>query len=103
MCQAAGVLGLAIACAVSGAAWIYLVAAHGGFWRTRQRLPLRRPASATAGHDQWPAVVAVVPARNEADSLPATLPALLAQDYPGEFGVFLVDDGSDDGTAGVAA
>jgi hopene-associated glycosyltransferase HpnB len=103
MCQAAGVLGLAIACAVSGAAWIYLVVAHGGFWRTGQRLPLRRPASTTAGHDQWPAVVAVVPARNEADSLPTTLPALLAQDYPGEFRVFLVDDGSDDGTAGVAA
>ena len=103
MCQAAGVLGLAIACAVSAAAWIYLVAAHGGFWRTGQRLPLRRPAATTAGHDQWPAVVAVVPARNEADSLPATLPALLAQDYPGEFRVFVVDDGSDDGTAGVAA
>ena len=103
MCQAAGVLGLAIACAVSAAAWIYLVAAHGGFWRTGQRLPLRRPTTTTAGHDQWPAVVAVVPARNEADSLPATLPALLAQDYPGEFRVFVVDDGSDDGTAGVAA
>jgi hopene-associated glycosyltransferase HpnB len=103
MCQAAGVLGLAIACAVSGAAWIYLVGAHGGFWRTGQRLPLRRQASTTAGHDQWPAVVAVVPARNEADSLPTSLPALLAQDYPGEFRVFLVDDGSDDGTGGIAA
>jgi hopene-associated glycosyltransferase HpnB len=103
MCQAAGVLGLAIASLVSAAAWIYLVAAHGGFWRTGQRLPLRRPITTTAGHDQWPAVVAVVPARNEADSLPATLPALLAQDYPGEFRVFVVDDGSDDGTAGVAA
>ena len=103
MCQAAGVLGLAIACAVSAAAWVYLVAAHGGFWRTGQRLPLRRSATTTAGHDQWPAVVAVVPARNEADSLPATLPALLAQDYPGEFRVFLVDDGSDDGTGAVAA
>jgi len=103
MCQAAGVLGLAIACAVSAAAWIYLVGAHGGFWRTGQRLPLLRPATTTAGHDRWPEVVAVVPARNEADSLPATLPALLAQDYPGEFRVFLVDDVSDDGTGGVAA
>jgi hopene-associated glycosyltransferase HpnB len=102
MCQAAGVLGLAIACAVSAAAWVYLVAAHGGFWRTGQRLPQRK-AITTAGHDQWPAVVAVVPARNEADSLPTSLPALLAQDYPGEFRVFLVDDGSDDGTGTVAA
>jgi hopene-associated glycosyltransferase HpnB len=100
MCQASGVLGLAIACAVSAAAWVYLVAAHGSFWRTGERLPPRR---AGTGRAPWPAVVAVVPARNEADSLPATLPALLAQDYPGEFRVFLVDDGSGDGTGGVAA
>ena len=102
MCQAADVLGLAIACAVSAAAWVYLVAAHGSFWRTGQRLPPRRSA-ATDGRPAWPAVVAVVPARNEADSLPGTLPALLAQEYPGEFRVFLVDDRSDDGTAAVAA
>ena len=100
MCQASGVLGLAIACAVSAAAWVYLVAAHGGFWRTGERLPPRR---AGTGSTSWPPVVAVVPARNEADSLPGTLPALLGQEYPGEFRVFLVDDGSDDGTAGVAA
>jgi hopene-associated glycosyltransferase HpnB len=47
--------------------------------------------------------VAVVPARNEADMLPVTLPALLGQDYPGEFRVILVDDRSDDGTGGLAA
>ena len=89
---------------VSAAAWVYLVAAHGGFWRTGQRLlPQRRTAPATAGHDRWPAVVPVVPARNEADAIPGTLPALLGQDYPGEFRVFLVDDGSDDGTGMVAA
>ena len=44
----------------------------------------------------------MVPARNEAESLPETLPALLAQDYPGEFRVFLVDDNSDDGTGEIA-
>jgi hopene-associated glycosyltransferase HpnB len=103
MCQAAGVLGLAIACAVSAAVWVYLVAAHGGFWRTGEGLPPRRRAAATVGRSPWPAVVAVVPARNEADALPGTLPALLAQEYPGEFRVFLVDDGSADGTGGVAA
>ncbi|MGD0702868.1 MAG: glycosyltransferase [Trebonia sp.] len=94
-------LGLAIAGVVSAAAWIYLVAAHGGFWRTGQRLPTGRAGGAWPA--SWPAVVAVVPARNEADSLPATLPGLLAQDYPGEFRVFVVDDGSDDGTAAIAA
>ena len=99
-CQASGVLELAIACAVSAAAWIYLVAAHGGYWLTSQRLPAARPER--TGDWPWPAVAAVVPARNEADMLPVTLPALLAQDYPGEFRVLLVDDSSDDGTAEIA-
>jgi hopene-associated glycosyltransferase HpnB len=44
----------------------------------------------------------VVPARNEADTLPQTLPALLSQDYPGPWSVVLVDDRSADGTANVA-
>jgi hopene-associated glycosyltransferase HpnB len=101
MCQAAGVLGLAIAGVVSAVAWVYLVAAHGGFWRTGQRLPARRAGGTRP--EAWPAVVAVVPARNEADSLPGTLPGLLVQGYPGEFRVFLVDDGSDDGTGAIAA
>jgi hopene-associated glycosyltransferase HpnB len=92
---------LAIVTVVSAAAWVYLVAAHGGFWRTGQRLP--RVRAGRPGPPTWPAVVAVVPARNEADSLPGTLPGLLAQDYPGEFRVVLVDDGSDDGTAMIAA
>jgi hopene-associated glycosyltransferase HpnB len=87
---------------ISAAAWVYLVAAHGGFWLTGQRLPRgtgRHPVSPEA----WPPVAAVVPARNEAQSLPTTLPGLLAQDYPGEFRVFLVDDNSDDGTGAIAA
>jgi hopene-associated glycosyltransferase HpnB len=94
------VLVLAIACAASAAAWLYLVLAHGGFWLTGQRLPA---SAAGTGPTAWPAVAAVVPARNEAESLPVTLPALLAQDYPGELRVFLVDDNSDDGTGLVAA
>ena len=80
---------------------MYLVLAHGGFWLTSQRLPAGRPAGRRPG--AWPAVAAVVPARNEAQSLPVTLPALLTQDYPGEFRVYLVDDNSDDGTATIAA
>jgi hopene-associated glycosyltransferase HpnB len=99
------VLVLAIACLVSAAAWVYLVLLHGGFWLTSQRLPAGGNAepAAAAGQRAWPAVVAVVPARNEAESLPVTLPALLVQDYPGEFRVFLVDDNSDDGTGAIAA
>ena len=104
-------LWLAIACAVSAAAWVYLVAAHGGFWLTGQRLPGatkttvgRQTREPRAGEPAaWPAVAAVVPARNEAESLPVTLPALLGQDYPGKFRVFLVDDRSEDGTGQLAA
>ena len=111
ICQASWVLVLAIACVASAAAWLYLVAAHGGFWLTSQRLPPVGSPAATAdpgaeagpGLAAWPAVAAVVPARNEAESLPGTLPALLEQDYPGEFRVFLVDDNSEDGTAAIAA
>jgi glycosyltransferase involved in cell wall biosynthesis len=44
----------------------------------------------------------VVPARNEAGTLPLTLPLLLAQDYPGDLRVIVVDDRSDDGTAAAA-
>ena len=35
--------------------------------------------------------------------LPAALPTLLGQDYPGAFTVVLVDDDSSDGTAAIAA
>ncbi len=44
----------------------------------------------------------VVPARDEAEVLPVSLPSLLAQDYPGRAEVVLVDDGSTDGTGDLA-
>jgi hopene-associated glycosyltransferase HpnB len=44
----------------------------------------------------------VVPARDEAEVLSASLPSLLAQDYPGRAEVFLVDDCSSDGTGELA-
>jgi hopene-associated glycosyltransferase HpnB len=52
--------------------------------------------------EEWPEVCVLVPARDEADLLPRTLPALLAQDYPGGWRVVLVDDRSTDGTGDVA-
>ena len=50
----------------------------------------------------WPSVCVLVPARNESESLLYTLPALLQQDYPGDFTVLLIDDRSEDGTADIA-
>jgi hopene-associated glycosyltransferase HpnB len=94
------VLILVAACVLAAAAWAYLLAGHGGFWRTDVRLP-GPPGS--PGPQPWPSVVAVVPARDEAAILPETLPTLLAQECPGAFSVVLVDDASTDGTAAVAA
>jgi hopene-associated glycosyltransferase HpnB len=91
-------LALSIACTVSAVAWAYLILGHGGYWRAGERLP--RVAADPAA---WPQVVAVVPARNEADMLPVTLPTLLGQEYPGELSVILVDDRSSDGTGEIAA
>src|SRR5580698_3483483 len=91
-------LALSIAATVAAAVWAYLVVGHGAYWRTSQWLP-----QVTGEPARWPDVVAVVPARNEAAILPATLPALLGQDYPGPLSIILVDDGSTDGTAAVAA
>jgi len=51
---------------------------------------------------KWPSVVIVVPARNESEVLPDTLPSLLKQEYPGTLHLLLVDDGSTDGTSETA-
>ncbi|WP_309031184.1 glycosyltransferase [Streptomyces alfalfae] len=87
---------LAWIAAGSLAAWLWLLLGQGFFWRTDVRLPPRREPAA------WPSVCVVVPARDEADVLPESLPSLLAQDYPGRAEVVLVDDGSTDGTGGLA-
>ena len=84
---------LVAACVLATLAWAYLLVAHGGYWRTDCRLPAgsRR---AEPGPGDWPSVVAVIPARDEAAVLPETLPSLLGQEYPGELSVVLVDDDS---------
>jgi hopene-associated glycosyltransferase HpnB len=97
------VVGLGVACVLAALAWLYLLVAHGEFWRTTQRLPATATPAKQAEQQDWPDVVAVIPARNEAEMLPLTLPTLLGQDYPGGFRVVLVDDCSDDGTAQIAA
>ncbi|MFE9767515.1 glycosyltransferase [Streptomyces sp. NPDC005808] len=74
------------------AAWLWLLLGQGFFWRTDVRLPPRGTP------DDWPSVCVVVPARDEAAVLPESLPSLLAQDYPGRAEIFLIDDGSSDGT-----
>ena len=48
-------------------------------------------------------MTAVVPARDEAAVIGESLGSLLDQDYPGELRIVLIDDGSTDGTARIAA
>jgi hopene-associated glycosyltransferase HpnB len=84
---------------VACAAWAYLLAGRGGFWRAAQRDDA--PAAQSEGRTRWPSVAAVKPARDEADVIGASVESLLAQDYRGAFCVIVVDDHSSDGTAGV--
>ena len=81
---------------LSLAIWLYLIFARGGFWLAAER---EKDAPAPA---VWPQVVAVIPARDEAESIAETVGSLLRQDYPGSFRIVLVDDESADGTADIA-
>jgi hopene-associated glycosyltransferase HpnB len=89
---------LAVLAWVSLGIWIVLLLGRGGFWRMNLQLPEAERDDAR----EWPAVTAVIPARDEARILPSTLPSVLAQDYPGPFTVIVVDDASTDGTGEVA-
>jgi hopene-associated glycosyltransferase HpnB len=86
------------------AIWIILILGRGGFWLGREHEGRDRPLRVRSGArgEDWPSVVAVVPARDEADMLPRSLASLLAQDYRGALSVVVVDDQSEDGTADVA-
>src|ERR1035441_6743252 len=80
----------------SAAVWVYLLLGRGGFWRFREE------AGAGALPAAAPSIVAVVPARNEAETVGRAIASLAAQRYPGGFHIVLVDDASTDGTAEAA-
>jgi len=77
--------------------WLYLMAARGGFWRTAER-----DDDAASWNGPWPAVTAIIPARDEAEYVGAAVDSLIRQDYPGRFDLVVVDDQSRDATARVA-
>ncbi|HEY0300058.1 MAG TPA: glycosyltransferase, partial [Rhizomicrobium sp.] len=89
---------IALLALVPVAIWLYLLAGRGMFWVMAERDDAGEPPEPA----RWPAVVAVVPARNEADVIARSIGSLLEQDYPGAFRVVLIDDQSGDGTADAA-
>ncbi|MCW3478608.1 glycosyltransferase [Neisseriaceae bacterium JH1-16] len=75
--------------------WCVLLFGRGGFWRVRKPAPSPLPT-------QWPAIVAIIPARDEAAVIGRAVSSILGQDYAGPLRLIVVDDHSSDGTAEVA-
>jgi hopene-associated glycosyltransferase HpnB len=80
------------------ALWAYLLAARGGFWLASDRDDSSEPP----GPKKWPAVMTVIPARDEAETIARCLQSIWAQNYPGRLDVVVVDDNSQDGTGTIA-
>jgi hopene-associated glycosyltransferase HpnB len=89
------VIVLPVLAGLSLAIWLYLLLAHGSFWR-------EMPGAPPAPPPRWPDIVAVVPARDEAESIAGAVGSLLQQRYPGRMAVVVVDDHSSDGTGTIA-
>jgi hopene-associated glycosyltransferase HpnB len=79
------------AAAVAAFAWVYLLAFRGAFWRVES---IDHAATSVPARG----IVAVIPARDEADVIGGAVNSLLAQDYPGRLDIIVVDDHSSDGT-----
>lgn len=80
--------------------WVYLLTARSRYWRAEERLT---PAAKTsAGAAEPPAIVAIIPARNEAQTIASVLSAHLACTYRGDFHLILVNDQSADATGALA-
>src|SRR5207248_301097 len=81
--------------AVAAAAWLYLLAFRGRFWRVEAATTATAPVPPRN-------IVAVIPARDEAAVIGRALASLFAQEHAGSLHVVIVDDHSSDGTADVA-
>lgn len=90
-----------ILAAVSLLIWIALTFFRGGFWQLAPFDDDLSPQS-TAATGRWPSILAVVPARNEAETIARSIASLATQNYHGELRIIVVDDHSEDGTARLA-
>jgi hopene-associated glycosyltransferase HpnB len=91
---------------LSLAVWAHLLLGRGRFWLCGERDDTAfRSSEARSKNapDCWPGVVAIIPARDEAETIAHSVGCLLRQDYPGRFSVVVVDDQSSDGTGSAAS
>jgi hopene-associated glycosyltransferase HpnB len=79
--------------------WIVLTFFRGAFWQLRR---FDADVSAIEVPSSWPRVLAIVPARNEAETIASAVESFLKQNYRGECRLIVVDDHSEDGTASLA-
>jgi len=87
---------LAMLSVVACAAWAVLATVRLPFWRRIPRL------GGEAQLPDWPGVLAVIPARNEAATIGAVVRAHASARYAGDFRIIIVDDHSTDATAELA-
>ncbi len=88
---------LTIAGALSLLIWLYLHFFHGRFWRVGALLAHPSPTEVPPAR-----IAVIIPARDEADVVGRCVASLLEQNGDHSIHIFLVDDGSSDGTAEVA-
>jgi hopene-associated glycosyltransferase HpnB len=88
-----------ILAAISLLLWIALTFFRGAFWRFDA---FDDDHSLHSAPREWPRVVAVVPARNEAATIERAITSLAGQNYKGHFQIIVVDDHSEDRTAALA-
>ena len=80
--------------------WLHLFFGRGWFWRVRK---IDADRVACEPLQDWPSVVAIVPARNEAETIGKVVPGLVQQNYSGAFSIIVVDDHSEDATGDIAS
>ena len=92
-------LPLLILAAISLVIWVVLTFLRGGFWQVQR---FNADVEKFESPSSWPRVVAIVPARNEAETISQVVESILKQSYPGDFQLIVVDDHSEDRTAALA-
>lgn len=92
-------LALLVANGVAALVWLGVLVEPARAWRLQ---PVAEDEAPPPEPGVWPRVRVIIPAHNEETVLADALGTVLGQDYPGDWGVVLVDERSDDGTGALA-